>query len=310
MPPNGKADSQATPVWPEWDFEKHCTKQLPEKNLTMHDLGHEGDHSFAITCPFTVLTPEAVKICREIVLNDQKVRQHCKFNACDHAMTPNSYAFRNVGGINPFYKGMLSCKKFEAYLQKCCNGEPVTLWKNTWLKGHVNVQEGKEAQDKPNVDWHYDKAMFAMLINVSDMPENPRGGDTLLKKLNGEIVPMKYRVPGDSTIIKGSRILHCGIGAENYNKICVAPGLGNGDVTVPDLNNDFNKTHWENSDPINFMKQWTEIRLERIEEQIDLLVKTRDPKLLANMKAENALMKDNFELFYEGIKPKDSPWLA
>merc|ERR1719220_2616589 len=96
----------------------------------------------------------------------------------------------------------------------------------------------------------------------------------------------------------------------NYNKICVAPGLGNGDVTVPDLNNDFNKTHWENSDPINFMKQWTEIRLERIEEQIDLLVKTRDPKLLANMKAENALMKDNFELFYEGIKPKNSPWLA
>merc|ERR1712018_740788 len=126
------------------------------------------------------------------------------------------------------------------------------------------------------------------------MPENPIGGGTLLKNTKGEIIPMVYRVPGDSIIIRGSRILHCGLGAQNYNKIVLAPGLGNKDVTVPDTNNDFNEMHWQNSDPIDFMKQWTQFRLNRLEELFGILaddLSDDKKKLLKNMLKENKVMK-------------------
>ena len=297
-------------IWPEWNFEKHCTNILPEKVHTMEDLGHENDKTFAITAPFCVLTDEAIQIARDIILHDEKVRKHCKFNACDHEMTDNSYAFRNICGINNFFQGMLTCPKFEDYLQRSCHTKEISLWDISWLKGHANVQEGKESQEIPNVAWHYDKAMFAMLINISEMPENPKGGGTLAKTKDGKIIPFVYTKPGDSVIIRGSRVQHCGLGAENYNKIILAPGLGNNDVRVPDTNNDFNKMHWDNSDPIDFMKQWTGHRLRRIEAQLEILKSNpNDRELLENMLLENKCMKDGFELFYGGITPKDSPWI-
>jgi len=297
---------------PKWDFDRHCTNQLPDKILTMQDLGHENDDSFGVTAPFTVLTEECIKIARDIILNDQKVRKHCKFNDCDHKMTDNSYAFRNVCGINPFFKGMLSCPRFEDYLQRCCRTKEISLWTVDWLKGHANVQEGKEDEDIPNVAWHYDQAPFAMLINLSEMPENPKGGGSLLKNKNGEIIPMIYKKAGDSIVIRGSRIQHCGLGAQNYNKILLAPGLGNGDVRIPDVNNDFNHMHWNNSEPVNFMEQWTDYRLNRMNEQLDILVEAKDEdskeKLLKNMKKEMKVMRRSFDTFYTGIRPADTPW--
>ena len=190
-------------TWPDWDFDKHCTNIPPEKIYKLQDFGHEvkrGDSDFAMTAPFTVLTPEAVKICRDIILHDENVRKHCKFDKCSHEMTANSFAFRNVNGVNSFYRGMLSCKRFEAYLRECCQA-PVALWDITWLSGHVNVQEGKEQKDTPNVAWHVDRAVFAMLINISDMPENPKGGGTWVKKKNGEIIKFDYKNPKTESIL-------------------------------------------------------------------------------------------------------------
>ena len=63
------------------------------------------------------------------------------------------------------------------------------------------------------------------------MPENPIGGETLAKKKTGEIVTMKYNLPGNSTIISGTHIEHCGMPGVNFNKIVLAAGLGCKDVT-------------------------------------------------------------------------------
>ena len=117
---------------------------------------------------------------------------------------------------------MLSCKKFEAYIRKI-TGEPIEFWELTWQSSHCNIQLAAEKfEEQPNIDWHTDVAQYAMLINISDMPENPEGGETLLKKKNGEIIPMKYMTPGDTTIVSGVHIEHCGMPGKNYNKMVIS----------------------------------------------------------------------------------------
>ena len=166
-----------------WDFERHCTQQTPEI-LTKADLGYTSNEhgeqdngKLGMVKPFKILTDEAVEICRDIISNDPNLPKYCSFNEQEHDVMShhhqeNTYAYRNVAGINIFFREMFSCKKFEAYIRRI-TGEPVEFWELTWQSSHCNVQRAPEKfNDKPNIDWHTDIANYAMLINISHMPEN------------------------------------------------------------------------------------------------------------------------------------------
>merc|ERR1712071_175189 len=173
--------SMASKPAPQWDFERHCTQEIPDI-FTKEFFGHASDTGFAMTKSFQILTPEAVSIIRNIVLTDSNVQKYCRFSEQDkdissHQHTAGTYAYRNVGGVNQFVRQMMTCKKFESYVQRI-TGEPVAFWPLMWESTHINVQEAVEKDSVPNVAWHTDFSKYAMLINISDMPENPEGGET------------------------------------------------------------------------------------------------------------------------------------
>ena len=204
----------------KWNFDSHCTKQIPIVS-TQKYFGYESNE-FGVASSFKILTPEAVKISLDIIKTNEKIQEKCRFNNVttkDHLkQSPNTYAYRNISGVNEWFRDMLSCKKLEKYLCDI-SGEPVELEYNTWIAGHVNVQESREEdENNPNIAWHKDTACYAMLIILNEMPENPKGGETLTKKKNGEIAPIKYKTQGDSVFFKGSVIEHCGMPGKNFNK--------------------------------------------------------------------------------------------
>merc|ERR1712178_426170 len=86
---------------PKWNFDLHCTKQIP-KVLTQKDFGYSSNE-FAFASNFKILTPDAVKISLDIIKNDEKVKKNCRFN--DNSIsnrlrqTPNTYAYRNMSVI-------------------------------------------------------------------------------------------------------------------------------------------------------------------------------------------------------------------
>ena len=79
--------------------------------------------------------------------------------------------------------------------------------KDNFLIQESHVKDHK----KKNVEWHRDHATYALLVNLSEMSENPEGGETIVEKSNGERVALKYRAQGDAIILKGSELKHCGI---------------------------------------------------------------------------------------------------
>lgn len=297
-----------------WDFEKHCTQENP-KLLSKADLGYtspeeQKNGNLGMTHPFKILTDEAVAICRDIIKNDENLPKYCKFNELEHDVMShrhqeNTYAYRNVAGINIFFREMLSCKKFEAYIQKI-TGEPIEFWELTWQSSHCNIQLAAEKfEEQPNIDWHTDVAQYAMLINISDMPENPEGGETLLKKKNGEIIPMKYMTPGDTTIVSGVHIEHCGMPGKNYNKMVIAAGLGVSD-TKRYMNQFAGVYAFWNGDSLHYVRQYTGMCVKRLEKQVAELAADGDKEsreeLAGNVMKELANFKTSLGAFYDHVK--------
>lgn len=215
--------------------------------------------------------------------------------------SPNTYAYRNISGINEWFRDMLSCKKLEKYLSDI-SGEEVELEYNSWTAGHVNVQEAKEKEEgNPNIAWHNDTAFYAMLIILNEMPENPEGGETLTKKKNGEIVPMKYLEQGDSAFIKGSVIEHCGMPGKNFNKILFAAGVGSKSLDRV-VRSPIRSYHLGHSDILDFAKQFTEYRMERFKKQIKNCEEKENgdyKAILSTMTEEIEIVKNSYLLFIE-----------
>merc|ERR1719436_490284 len=78
-----RAKGRVPTNYPDWDFDKHCTKQVPEY-YTKEFFGHEGDKDFALTKPFTILTPEGVAIARSCVMSDPNFPRFCRYNEQEH----------------------------------------------------------------------------------------------------------------------------------------------------------------------------------------------------------------------------------
>merc|ERR1712178_348826 len=286
---------------PKWNFDLHCTKQIP-KVLSQKDFGYENS-SFAFAHKLKILTPEAVKISLSIIKNDSKIKKNCRFN--DNSInnrlkqSPNTYAYRNISGINEWFRDMLSCKKLEKYLSDI-SGEDVELEYNSWTAGHVNVQEAREKEEEnPNIAWHNDTAFYAMLIILNEMPVNPEGGETLTKKKNGEILPMKYLEQGDSAFIKGSVIEHCGMPGKNFNKILFAAGVGSKRLDRV-VRSPIRSYHLGHSDILDFAKQFTEYRISRFQKQIASCKEGENKnQVLDTMTEELEIFRKSYALFLD-----------
>lgn len=292
---------------PDWDFDKHCTQIIPE-TVSCRDLGYDVD-AFGITKPFKCLTDEAVEICRHIVLHDKNLKKYCAYNRHDiktsHQHSENTFAYRFSSGVVKFFRQMFSCPKFETYLGKIA-GEQVHLWPLEWEKMHINVQEAAEKNPEtvPNIAWHKDVATYALLINLSIFPEDEpgKGGDTCLKDAKGNVIPFHYKQAGDTTLIQGSILEHCGMAAINYNKILIASGMGNKDVRRFQ-GNDVRTYTMYHSDQVNYMKAFTEFRHERILDQFKEMQNEPDQaereKIMDVVNREFKVLDRSMNTFYD-----------
>ena len=170
------------------------------------------------------------------------------------------------------------------------------------------IQRAPEKFDKkPNVAWHKDIANYSMLINISFMPDNPEGGETLVKKKTGEIIAMKYLEPGDTTILSGVHIEHCGMPGINFNKWVIAAGLGVAD-TRRFMRQNNNLYAMSNGDALHYIRQYTSMCIKRIEKQATDLADDCDQKsrenLAENTKKELENFKTSLEVFYNYCKNK------
>lgn len=294
----------------KWNFDLHCTKQIP-KSLAQSDFGYDSNE-FAFASNFQILTPEAVKISLDLIKNNQTIKDNCRFN--DNSInnrlkqSPNTFAYRNISGINPWFRDMLSCKKLEKYLQDITGDKHLQLETNSWTAGHVNVQEAREESDStPNIAWHNDTAHYAMLIVLNDMPENPVGGETLTRKKSGEIVSMKYQKQGDSAFIRGSVIEHCGMPGKNFNKVLLAAGVGSSRLDRV-VRSPIRSYHLGHSDIVDFARQFTEYRVNRFQKQIEACKSGDDERrsdVLATMSAEFEIFRTSYAVFLDHCQTGD-----
>jgi len=304
---------------PNWDFDLHCTKIIPD-TVSVRELGYASD-AFGITKPFKILTDEAIEVARHIVLHDRNLKKYCAFNkqqieGLSHQHAANTFAYRNVSAVSKFMRQMMSCKKFEAYLSKIA-GEEVHFWPLEWEKMHINVQSAAEANPDtvPNIAWHKDVATYALLVNLSIFPEDEpgRGGETNLKDADGNVVSFHYSQAGDTTLIQGHLLEHCGMAGMNYNKIVIASGLGNKNVRRFQPNDVRTYTMWH-SDQIDYMRQFTSFREVRILDQFREMVKEDNKeertKIMEVVEKEFEVLKRSMTTFYDflqegNVKPVD-----
>merc|ERR1712110_56717 len=213
--------------------------------------------------------------------------------------------YRNCSGVYKFFKQMTSCPKFEVYLAEIA-GEEVHFWPLEWEKMHINVQEASEKNPEvvPNIAWHKDVATYALLINLSIFPENEpgKGGDTCLKDAKGNIIPFRYEQAGDTTLIQGHILEHCGMAGINYNKIVIASGLGNKNVRRFQPNDVRSYTLWH-SDDLHYMRQFTSFRHVRILDQFREMVKEESKeerqKIMEVVEKEFEVLKRSMTTFYD-----------
>ena len=151
----------------------------------------------------------------------------------------------------------------------------------------------------------YISICFISIISFQFSSFYPEGGETLVKKKNGEIIPMKYLKPGDTTILSGVHIQHCGMPGINYNKQVIAAGLGVADTRRFMRQNNTPYSMW-NGDAIHYIQQYTSVCINRLEKQANDFANEENresrEKLAENVKKELQNFKKSLNVFYDHCK--------
>jgi len=80
---------------------------------------------------------------------------------------------------------------------------------------HVNVQMPKKNNDLV-FGWHYDSQPFVLIVMLSDVPQNAKGGGTLIQDRQGNVTELTFPEAGYGYVLQGSFILHAANSAENW----------------------------------------------------------------------------------------------
>ncbi|CAE7464809.1 Kifc2 [Symbiodinium pilosum] len=204
---------------PDFDFARHM--QLSARDLasirvhTLTEMGYEvapGETDFAYSEPFQLLSEEGLRLYREAILA-KPVLENCYYSC---PMVP--LTIRNMAAHNKFIRQM---SESDDMLLACSKLVGCDLMWHPFKVEHMmtNIQmKGREATKV--FDWHNDSNNFVLLVNLSDIPEDGRGGGTLLKEV-GTGIEREVRAPGPgwAYMMQGSRVVHAANASENWTRI-------------------------------------------------------------------------------------------
>lgn len=215
-----------------FDPERHIAYRKPPEILTMKDIGFAEDVGIspvAVTQPFQLFTPEAIKIMRsEIIQPEVKANHHYASNIASAQL--RGYAREHA----PFTYAAWKHPKTIAIVSKLA-GIDLIPWSDYEI-AHVNlsaVKTEEEVQaelsalhsrkssvhsdegidvtcsldDKPIVGWHTDSYPFVCVLMMSDCT-NMVGGETALRTADGNVIRVRGPTEGCAVILQGRYITH------------------------------------------------------------------------------------------------------
>ncbi|KAL9049099.1 MAG: hypothetical protein Q9162_007393 [Coniocarpon cinnabarinum] len=205
-------------------------KQAPDV-LMMKDLGLPEDNGVspvAVSQPFQLFAPAAIDRMRDEALAPE-VMENCKFSSNIAACQLRGYANRYAHFVRDAWKH----PKTLAIISKVAGIELIP--EMDYEIGNVNVSVKSEEQtkqelalvskqqqafaedegiagcpwedDKPVVGWHEDSYPFVCVLMLSDCT-NMVGGETALKKGDGETLKVRGPAMGCAVVMQGRYITH------------------------------------------------------------------------------------------------------
>ncbi|KAL1987666.1 hypothetical protein VTN96DRAFT_2907 [Rasamsonia emersonii] len=203
-----------------FDPKKHLNFSPPSKVWTMKELGYpdsRGVSPIGVSEPFPLFTPEAIKQMRAEVLSEE-VFTHYQYSSnlaqCQLRGFAREYA--------PFVYDAWKSPEVLSIISKIAGVDLVPAM--DWEIGHVNISVKSEEQkqkdlelikargdaeddDSPIVDWHTDSYPFVCVTMLSDCTDMV-GGETALRKANGEVVKVRGPQMGWAVILQGRYLEH------------------------------------------------------------------------------------------------------
>ncbi|KAL2411211.1 hypothetical protein ABEF91_000506 [Exophiala dermatitidis] len=219
----------AVPRQVVFDPAKHLNFKHPERVWTMEEIGmaKKGVSPIAVSEPFPLFTEEAVQQMRAEVLS-KPVLENCKYSS--------NLAQSQLRGFAPEYAPFVydvwHSPEILSIVSKIAGVELVPAL--DFEIAHINLstvsEEQKEAvkqalqekvqreadegvsgcpyeDDAPIVDWHTDSYPFVCVTMLSDCT-NMIGGETALRKGDGEIMKVRGPGMGRAVILQGRYIEH------------------------------------------------------------------------------------------------------
>ncbi|KAF8544790.1 hypothetical protein BDD12DRAFT_906291 [Trichophaea hybrida] len=249
---------------------QHLAYHTMPSRHTMSELGHErtGISHIGVSEPFELFAPEAVRMMRNEVLSDE-VWDNCRFSS--------SIAACQLRGMAPKYAKFV----YDAWtnhdtlriISSIAGVDLVPVM--DYEIGHINISVNDNPdgsiQAAPVVNWHKDSYPFVCVLMLSDATEM-KGGETALRTGQGEIKKVRGPQMGSAVVLQGRYIEHIALPSTNCReRITMVTSFRPKD---PMLAEDSQLLTVRPVSDLNEMyNQWTDYRVEIVEERCRRLVK-------------------------------------
>ncbi|MCJ1426128.1 hypothetical protein MMC29_004030 [Sticta canariensis] len=271
----------AQPFRESFDPKKHLDFTPPSKIHTMRNIKlpeHTGVSPIAVSEPFQFFTPEAIRRMRSEIMskdNSETLAIVSKIAGID--LVPEmdfEIAHINLSMKSEEQKQVeLAASSLERELTEADEGIAGCPWE----------------EDKPIVDWHTDSYPFVCVTMLSDCTDMI-GGETALKTGDGDIMKVRGPQMGCSVILQGRYIEHQALRAlGTTERITMVTSFRPRDPTVRD--DTVLTTVRPISDLSQLYFQFSEYRLEMLQERIRLRLEKMRETMLAGNKFETAVLK-------------------
>ncbi|KAI9930905.1 hypothetical protein ASPWEDRAFT_34590 [Aspergillus wentii DTO 134E9] len=213
-----------------FDPSKHLNFTPPSKVHTMTELGYSERHGISpigVSEPFPLFSAEAIQHMRDEVLSDEVFAKHryssdlapCQLRGFASECAPFVYdAWKNPETLAIISKiagvDLVPAMDLEiGHVNISVNSEEEKARALTAAVEEINrkADEGVSGcpweGDKPIVDWHTDSYPFVCVTMLSDCTDMI-GGETALRKGDGDIVKVRGPQMGSAVILQGRYIEH------------------------------------------------------------------------------------------------------
>ncbi|KAJ5218533.1 uncharacterized protein N7498_000632 [Penicillium cinerascens] len=198
----------------EFDPAKHLNFQPPKSILTMEEIGLKGHgiSPHAATHPFPLFSQDAITQMRAEIFSEKVLAE------CQYSSTFNKNMVRGMGPARaPFTYTAWKHPETLARISEVAGIDLVPSIDFEIANINISIRDEKanvehsidlmSDQELPAVAWHYDSFPFVCVTMLSDCT-GMVGGETALRKPNGEILKVRGPAMGTAVVMQGRYIEH------------------------------------------------------------------------------------------------------